>query len=58
LNIVWLSHDELAEMIGELRDVFVARAGNQPASERRPHLMSAIFFPTEEPPQQQADHPQ
>lgn len=52
---LWLSHDELAEMIGELRAVFASRAGNQPAPGRRPHLVSAIFFPTEEPPQHSAE---
>jgi DNA-binding transcriptional ArsR family regulator len=45
---LWLSPDELAEMIGELREVFVSRAGNQPAPGRGPHLMSLILFPTEE----------
>lgn len=48
---LWLDPDELTEMIGALRDVFVARAGNKPAPGRSPHLMSAIFFPIEEPPQ-------
>jgi DNA-binding transcriptional ArsR family regulator len=47
---LWLSPDELAEMIEELRAVFVARAGNEPAPNRKPHLTSAIFFPIEEPP--------
>ncbi|MDU0294237.1 helix-turn-helix domain-containing protein [Saccharothrix longispora] len=46
---LWLDPDELAEMIGELRQVFLKRAGNEPTSDRRPHLMSAIFFPTERP---------
>jgi hypothetical protein len=45
---LWLSPDELAEMIAELREVFVSRAGNQPAPGRGPHLMSLILFPTEE----------
>lgn len=45
----WLSPDERTEMIGELRQVFLARAGNKPAPGRRSHLMSAIFFPTDKP---------
>ncbi len=48
---MWLSPDELAEMIDALRDVLASKAGNEPAPGRRPHLMSTIFFPTEEPPQ-------
>lgn len=49
-SVLWLSHDELAEMIGELREVFAARWGNKPAPGRSPHLASAIFFPAEDPP--------
>jgi DNA-binding transcriptional ArsR family regulator len=52
---LWLSPDELAEMIGALREVFASRAGNKPVPGRSPHLVSAIFFPIEEPPQHRAD---
>jgi hypothetical protein len=45
----WLTPDELTEMINELRHVFVVRAGNKPAPDRRSHLMSAVFFPTDKP---------
>ncbi|PPK67601.1 helix-turn-helix domain-containing protein [Actinokineospora auranticolor] len=45
-DTLWLNPDELADMIGELRRVFAARAGNAPTPGRGPHLMSAIFFPT------------
>ncbi|SHM22781.1 helix-turn-helix domain-containing protein [Streptomyces yunnanensis] len=48
-GVYWLSPDELAEMIDELRHSFASRAGNGPAPGRRPHLMSPIFFPAEEP---------
>ncbi|MET8047469.1 MULTISPECIES: helix-turn-helix domain-containing protein [unclassified Streptosporangium] len=51
---VWLSPDELAEMIDELRDVLASRAGNKPAPGRSPHLLSMILFPTEEPPRHEA----
>jgi DNA-binding transcriptional ArsR family regulator len=58
----WLSTDELTEMIGALRDVLATRNGNKPAPGRRPHLLSMILFPTEEPPlhraDQQAEHHQ
>ncbi|GGU73258.1 transcriptional regulator [Streptomyces albospinus] len=42
---LWLSPDELIELIGELRSAFAARSANTPAPGRSPHLMSAIFFP-------------
>jgi DNA-binding transcriptional ArsR family regulator len=47
---LWLSPGELAEMVGELRQVFGSRAGNEPASGRRAHLVSGIFFPTDAAP--------
>lgn len=53
----WLSPDELAEMISELRAVFMARADNQPTPDRSPRLMSLIQFPTEEPPHPRTDPP-
>jgi DNA-binding transcriptional ArsR family regulator len=43
---LWLSPDELTELIGELQKSFAARAGNEPAPGRRAHLTSAVFFPT------------
>ncbi|MEV0611846.1 helix-turn-helix domain-containing protein [Nonomuraea sp. NPDC050404] len=45
---LWLSSAEMEEVAGELVEVFRARAGNGPAPGRRPHVISAIFFPTEE----------
>lgn len=47
-GMFWLSPGELAEMITELRQVFAARADNGPAPDRRPHLMSTIFFPSDD----------
>lgn len=59
---LWLSPDELTEMIGALRDVLASRVGNKPAPGRSPHLLNMILFPTGEPPQhgsdRQADHQQ
>ncbi|MCI2416938.1 helix-turn-helix domain-containing protein [Saccharopolyspora sp. K220] len=46
---LWLSPDELAEMIDALRQVLATRSSNEPAPGRRPHLLSLILFPTEEP---------
>jgi DNA-binding transcriptional ArsR family regulator len=54
---LWLDPEELAEMIGALHDVFRARSGNGPAPGRSPHLMSAIFFPIEEPSARGAGEP-
>ncbi|GII94042.1 helix-turn-helix domain-containing protein [Sinosporangium siamense] len=48
-GLIWLNPNEHAEMIGELRQILAPRAANGPAPGRRPHLVSAIFFPTEEP---------
>jgi DNA-binding transcriptional ArsR family regulator len=53
-GILWLSEDEITEMAGEVRAIFAAHAGNEPAPGRRPRLMSLIEFPTEEPPQHTA----
>ncbi|TYB68831.1 helix-turn-helix domain-containing protein [Nonomuraea sp. PA05] len=45
---VWLRPEEMEEVALELRDVLRARARNGPGEERRPYVMSAIFFPTED----------
>ncbi|GII53757.1 transcriptional regulator [Planotetraspora thailandica] len=49
-HALWLSPDERAEMIRDLREVIVARMGNEPAPGRIRHLLSPILFPAEEPP--------
>ncbi|WP_310723084.1 helix-turn-helix domain-containing protein [Streptomyces sp. N2A] len=54
---LWLSPDELADLISELRHSFASRAGNGPAPGRKPHLLSSIFFPTEEPPRHEDPPP-
>ncbi|MFD7491003.1 helix-turn-helix domain-containing protein [Streptomyces sp. NPDC059832] len=48
-HTLWLSRDELIEMIGELREVIVARMSHAPSPERTRHLLSPILFPTEAP---------
>lgn len=49
-HVLWLSAEERAEMIAELRAVIVARMTNEPAPQRRRHLLSPILFPVETPP--------
>jgi DNA-binding transcriptional ArsR family regulator len=49
-HAIWLSPDERAEMIGELREVIAARMTNDPSPDRTRHLLSPILFPAEEPP--------
>ncbi|KAA2260139.1 helix-turn-helix domain-containing protein [Solihabitans fulvus] len=45
---LWLSHDELADMINEMRQVLLSRQANRPAPGRAPHLLGTILFPTAE----------
>jgi DNA-binding transcriptional ArsR family regulator len=54
-GVLWLSRDELIEMLGEVRAVVAARTGNQPAPGRSPRLMSLIQFPIDESPHQTTD---
>ncbi|MBD3146338.1 helix-turn-helix domain-containing protein [Microbispora bryophytorum] len=49
-HVLWLSREERAEMIEELRATIVARMRNEPAPHRRRHLLSPILFPVETPP--------
>ncbi|MEV4222054.1 helix-turn-helix domain-containing protein [Nonomuraea sp. NPDC049725] len=46
---LWLSPEEMEDVAGELLAVLRARAGNGPAPGRRPHMISAIFFPAGQP---------
>jgi hypothetical protein len=54
-GVLWLSSDELAEMIDAVGDVLASKVGNEPGPGRSPHLLSMILFPTEEPLQPGAD---
>ncbi len=47
---VWLSQEELAELVDEMRRVILPRWGNEPMPDRRPHLLSTIVFPLAEAP--------
>jgi DNA-binding transcriptional ArsR family regulator len=44
---LWLSREELAELISQIRSILVSRMENQPAPGRRLHLLSPIVFPIE-----------
>ncbi|MFC3994904.1 hypothetical protein ACFOVU_03200 [Nocardiopsis sediminis] len=47
---LWLSRDELSELVAEMRAVIASRMDNEPAPDRRLHLLSPILFPIEERP--------
>ena len=46
---LWLSQDELAELIKEVTTALVARRDNEATPDRRPYLASPILFPLAEP---------
>lgn len=48
-HAVWLSRDELEEMIGELRRVLLPRLANRPSPGRAQYLVSPILMPIEQP---------
>ena len=47
---LWLSQDELAELIGQVRDALLAQRENEPAPDRGLYLASPILFPIGELP--------
>ena len=52
---LWLNQKELAELINEIRSAVLSRRANEPAPDRRSHLLSTILFPIEEPLEQTTD---
>jgi len=46
---VWLSEDERAELIASITASLRAVVTNEPAADRRQHMLSTILFPTDEP---------
>ena len=46
-HAIWLSEDEREELIGQLREVIVAKMRNGPGPGRTRHLISPILFPSE-----------
>jgi DNA-binding transcriptional ArsR family regulator len=49
-HAVWLSRDELLEMISQLRHAIAPRLANPPTPDRTQYLLSPILFPIDEPP--------
>ncbi|MBT2225262.1 hypothetical protein [Nonomuraea sp. NEAU-A123] len=47
---LWLSPDELTAMLADLLAVLRNRLANTPAPGRTPYLLSAILFPSRQPP--------
>ncbi|MEO3815239.1 helix-turn-helix domain-containing protein [Plantactinospora sp. B24E8] len=50
-HAVWLTRQELAELIGELRAAIAPRLAGPPTPDRTPYLLSPILFPIGEPPE-------
>ncbi|GAA3656082.1 helix-turn-helix domain-containing protein [Nonomuraea antimicrobica] len=53
-HAVWLTHDELEKLIGELRRAILPVLANEPTPERAQYLLSPILFPVEQPPPAQS----
>jgi DNA-binding transcriptional ArsR family regulator len=49
-HAIWLSRDELAAMVSELRDAIAPRLANPSTPDRARYLLSPILFPSGEPP--------
>jgi DNA-binding transcriptional ArsR family regulator len=52
---LWLSQDEVADLIGEVFNILMSKMDNQPVPGRRLYLLSPIIFPIEET-RQRTDH--
>jgi DNA-binding transcriptional ArsR family regulator len=52
---LWLTQDEVAELITEVRRSIESKMNNTPARDRSLHLLSPILFPIEELPQHTSD---
>jgi DNA-binding transcriptional ArsR family regulator len=48
-HAIWLSHDELYDLISELRAAIAPRLANPSAPDRTQYLLSPILFPIEAP---------
>lgn len=49
-HALWLTRDELIELISELQRAIVPRLANPPSAARTRYLLSPILFPSPEPP--------
>jgi DNA-binding transcriptional ArsR family regulator len=47
---LWLSREELAELVVQVRDALLAKRDNEPTADRSLYLASPILFPIGEPP--------
>ena len=47
--VVWLTEAERTAMIERVREVVLAEMDNEPGTDRVPHLLATILFPTEQP---------
>ncbi len=54
---LWLSQDDLAALIGEVRSSLLARRDNGPAPDRSPYLVSPILFPLGKSPRTSQEDP-
>lgn len=48
-GVLWLDPDELAGLVGTLSTAVTEAAGNAATPDRRPYLLSPIFFPAADP---------
>ena len=48
-HALWMTRQELIELIGEMRAAILPRLSNEPAPGRARYLLSPILFPIEEP---------
>ena len=48
-HAIWLSREELEQLIADLRLAILPRLANQPTPERGRYLLSPILFPMEDP---------
>ncbi|WP_433578996.1 helix-turn-helix domain-containing protein [Nocardia brasiliensis] len=51
-HAIWLSDNEVRDLIGALRSAIVPVLGNEPTPQRARYLLSPILFPVEEPPRE------
>jgi DNA-binding transcriptional ArsR family regulator len=54
---LWLTRDEIADLIGEFRTIVLSRIDNEPTPDRRLYLLSPILFPLEGAPRLGTDEP-
>jgi DNA-binding transcriptional ArsR family regulator len=48
-HTLWLTQDELSDLIQDMRAAILPRLANEPTAQRARHLLSPIHFPIEKP---------